>query len=176
MRELAKRIERATRDDFITHEEGISQYASQIFEDRDRIWSEIQELKEEGKSYKEARSTAVENFIFYLLEDNCIRTSYKNLVPKLISSPIQASIDAIGMDDIEDEVPEELVGPIDSSGTKIMSRIKEDSDGIVLNVFVRGHSTPTIEIIDEDVDVPATESKKIKKKRIIVELPEEELD
>jgi hypothetical protein len=80
------------------------------------------------------------------------------------------------MDDIEDEVPEELVGPIDSSGTKIMSRIKEDSDGIVLNVFVRGHSTPTIEIIDEDVDVPATESKKIKKKRIIVELPEEELD
>ena len=107
MRALAQRIERATREYFLTHEEGISELAPQTWEDQEKLWNRIQELKTEKElGYHAARQQAVEEFITQILDENCVRTSYKNLEPKhkyktpeIPIAPVETKAEEDGADD-----------------------------------------------------------------------------
>ena len=162
MRELARRIERAIRDDFINHEESTSKYALQIFDDREKVWSRIQELKNEGKTYKEARRQSIEDFIFFLLEDHCVRTSHKNLdgrhKVKHVTVPIQQKPVADVDEDNED---------LPTLATKIVTKPESELEEPELE-----DSEPEL----EDSEPEINGSKKDSKRKKVEPLPEEELD
>jgi hypothetical protein len=71
MLNLAKRIELASRDYFLTYEEGMASHVSQTLDDRDKIWDRVQELREE-KDFHKSRQQAVEEFIFEILDKHCV--------------------------------------------------------------------------------------------------------
>jgi len=72
MRQLAQRIERATRNSFLDYEEEMT--CSVSIRDREEIFQRMQQLKTDGFDYRESMKRATIEWIENLLMENCLKT------------------------------------------------------------------------------------------------------
>jgi len=70
MRLIAERIERATRQSFLTYDEYMETLES--VDDRKKINNRMHELQEIGHTYWDARKEAIIEWLELLLIDNCV--------------------------------------------------------------------------------------------------------
>lgn len=70
MKELAARIERVTRNNFLEYHEEDDRDSK---EERAKVVERIQQLREEGHSFISARRIATTEWLAYFLFDNCVK-------------------------------------------------------------------------------------------------------
>ena len=177
MRNLAKRIERALRNDFLDHEEANSKFIHQTWDDRQKIWDRIQEIKTEGKGFFEARRQSHEEFLLAILEQNCVLTAYQSVLPKEITVP---KIVLPTMNEMEDDL-DTLQTDLDEVGTDVE---KVERDFEKLGATLGAGKGNTFDKVEDDLDSLDVAVEKIKVdlkrcrrcKKVVIEMEEEPLD
>ena len=170
MRNLAKRIERATRDYFLTHEETNGKYAPQTWDDREKLFNRIQELKPEfatetSTGYHEARKKAVTEFISALLEENCVLASYQPTEIEEEPKPTPLGFD---LEDDSDEDLDEDLEKVEAD----MERMKVDISNKDMAQLKTDIDQAEIDIGQCKVDVKRCH----RCKKVVLDLAEEPLD
>jgi len=167
MRNLAKRIERATRDYFLTHEENNRNHAPQSWNDREKLWNRIQELKTElpvkseephgGNNYHEARSKAVTEFIHAMLEEFCILT-----------------IELPDLPDFEEDLETDLER-VEADIERLSDRVSKVEEDFENHNEVQ--LKEDLEQVEEDLGQAKEDLRRCKRcKKVVLDLPEESLD
>lgn len=83
MKALARRIERATRNHFLTSEDSEQGFGIEAQTDRDKIWNRMKQLQTEAEAkgerldYWTARRLATEEWLENLLLEHCLKTPTK---------------------------------------------------------------------------------------------------
>ena len=73
MRQIAQRIERLLRNDFLFYTEAMTNAGQESFEDRQHILQRTQQLIAEGYERPTAKRIAVEEWLTNFLNDNCVK-------------------------------------------------------------------------------------------------------
>ena len=163
MRNLAKRIEKATCDYFLDHEESNNGFAPQTWDDREKIWNRIQELKAE-KDYHAARKQAITEFIFNVLEEYCVLTGK----PEEVKEPEAVLVATDDYEDLEAD----------------MDRVDNDVEKLETDLSnIKGCRMPgcrreelKTDLVKLEKDVKQVKEDLRKRHRPISDLPEESLD